>query len=463
MTHLDAFVAREGSRILNELIDFLRIPSVSTDPARDGDCRRAALWLAEHLRGLGCAEVQLLGSDTHPVVHGEGPPVTGRPTVLIYGHYDVQPAGPLEAWLSPPFGPEVRGGNLYARGATDDKGQLFALVKAVEAAFRSGGPGVNVRFLVEGQEESGGEVLIALARERPELMRADVVLVADGPWYAPGWPSAEVAVRGICYAEIDVRTLAEDRHSGLYGGVAPNAHEALVRILTALKSPQGRIRVPGLYQRVVRPPRRERDSWKALPLDLDAFTRDEVGAAALAGDPRRTVHERLWALPTLDIHGITGGFTGEGAMTVIPAWARAKISLRLVPDQRADEVLGQLAAAVRAAAPDHVRVEVRPLNLADPVLVDVAHPAFCHLDRAFREVEGRGLSLTRSGGSLPILGELARGGGAVLVAGLGLPDDNMHAPNEKLSVQQFLKGVRVFGRLLGDLADDTIINGGSGQ
>lgn len=205
--------------------------------------------------------------------------------------------------------------------------------------------------------------------------------------------------------------------------------------LWSASSPRSSRPGDGSASRVVRPPRRERDSWKALPLDLDAFTRDEVGAAALAGDSRRTVRERLWALPTLDIHGIAGGFTGEGAMTVIPAQARAKISLRLVPEQRADEVLGQLTAAVRAAAPDHARVEVRPLILADPVLVDVAHPAFGHLDRAFREVEGRGLSLTRSGGSLPILGELARGG----------------------------KAIRVFGRLLGDLADDTNINGGIGQ
>jgi acetylornithine deacetylase/succinyl-diaminopimelate desuccinylase-like protein len=445
MNTIDAFVATQRERILAELKELLAIPSISTDAQHGPECRRAATWLEQHLRGLGCS-VELVGSATHPVVIGEGPTVANRPTVLVYGHYDVQPPEPLEAWASPPFEPTEREGNLYARGATDDKGQVLALLKAYEAVSRHGEPPVNVRFLLEGQEESGGQILAAVLDDRPGLLRSDVVLIADGPYYAPGWPAIEVGVRGICYAEIVVRTLEGDLHSGLYGGVAPNALEALAQVLAALKTAGGRIRIPGLYDLVRRPSATERASWRRLPFSATRFRRDEVRARALTGDARYSVHERLWALPTLDVHGITGGFVGEGMKTVIPAEARAKVSLRLVPDQRAETVFRQLGRAVRAAAPGYARVEVRSLANADPVLVNTRHPAFRHLDRAFREVEGRGLVFTRSGGSLPILPTLGRAGAPVLLAGIGLPDDGLHAPNEKFSIAQLTKGIRIFAR-----------------
>lgn len=453
MTDVQAFVARERARLLDELKDWLRIPSISTDPAHAADCRRAAEWLADHLRRLGMAEVALLGSENHPVVHAVGPRVPGRPRVLIYGHYDVQPPDPLEEWISAPFEPTERDGNLYARGATDDKGQVFALVKAFEAAGATGAPPVNVQFLVEGQEESGSEVLFRLLAERPELVDVDAVLIADMPYYAPGWPAVEVGLRGLCYAEITVRTLKSDLHSGLYGGVAPNAHETLVRILAELKSPGGRIKIPGLYEAVQRPSREELAAWKRLPFSERAYRADEVGARALTGLRRYSVLERIWALPTFEIHGISGGFTGTGAKTVIPAAATAKVSLRLVPRQRAATVFKQLARQVKALAPAYADVKVTYVHGADPVLVDVRAPIFEIVSRAFEEVEGRGTVFTRSGGSIPVVPALAKGGAPVVLAGVGLPDDRLHAPNEKISIEQFLKGVRVFGRVLQRLAD----------
>jgi acetylornithine deacetylase/succinyl-diaminopimelate desuccinylase-like protein len=448
MSKLDSFVAAQGDRMLDELKQLLRIPSVSTSPDHAGDCRRAAEWVADHLRALGCPSVELVASETHPVVVADGPRVPGKPTVLVYGHYDVQPPEPLELWDSPPYEPTIRDGNLYARGATDDKGQFFAIVKAFEAVMRNGKPPVNVRFLIEGQEESGSDILFGLLEKRPELVEADAAIVADTQYWAPGWPAIEVGLRGICYGEITVRTAKSDLHSGLYGGVAPNAHETLVRILEKLKSPSGRINIRGLYEAVRRPAKVERDAWKKLPFNERRFMREEVGAKALTGLSRYSVLERLWGLPTFEIHGIVGGFTAPGAKTVIPAEATAKVSLRLVPNQRVKTVERLLKRAVKELAPTYADVSVTFIHGADPVLVSIDHPAFGVIDEAFKEVEGRGVVFTRSGGSIPVVPVLGKRGAAVMMAGLGLPDDRLHAPNEKLGVDQFLKGVRVFGRFL---------------
>lgn len=448
MTDLQRFVDANKSRMLDEVKALLRIPSVSTDPAHDADCVRAAEWLGDHLRKLGCPKVEYLASDTHPVVWAEGPPAPGKPTVLVYGHYDVQPPDPLEEWTSPPFDPTVRDGNLYARGATDDKGQIFAVIKAFEAVLADGPPPVNVRFLLEGQEESGSKVLFGLLAREPERVRADAVLVSDTPYYAAGWPAVETGLRGLCYAEIKVRTATSDLHSGLYGGVAPNAHEALVRILAALKGPEGRIKVPGLYELVERPPKSVRDAWARLPFNERRFLKEEVGARALTGLARFSVFERLWALPTFEIHGITGGFTGAGAKTVIPAEATAKISLRLVPRQTEKKVWQLLLKAVKAVTPPYATATVTFVHGADPVVVDVESRPIALMDRAFREVERRGVVPVRSGGSIPIVPELAKEGAPVVLSGIGLPDDRLHAPDEKINLEQVWKGVRVFGRFL---------------
>ncbi len=455
MTTIDRFAQTERERVLDELKALLAIPSISTDPTHAGDCRRAAEWLGDHLRALGCRKIEYLASETHPVVYAEGPPAPGRPTVLVYGHYDVQPPDPLDEWTTPPFEATIRGGDLFARGATDDKGQVFAVVKAFEAMLDAGPPAVNVRFLIEGQEESGSKVLFALLDEQSDLVDVDAALVADTSYYAPGIPAFETGLRGMCYAEIAVRTLKTDLHSGLFGGVAPNAHETLVRILAELKGPDGKIKIPGLYEAVRRPSKRERDGWGKLPFSQRRYLHEEVGAKALTGRTQYSVFERLWGQPTLDIHGIMGGFTGEGAKTVIPAVAKAKVSLRLVPDQKEKTVLKQLTRAVRALAPTWAEVSVTSLHGADPVLVDVNKPVFDVMARAFEEVEGRRPVVVRNGGSIPIVPALGKRGAPVLLAGLGLPDDRLHAPDEKITVEQVFKGIRVYARFFRYLGGET--------
>ena len=446
MSDFAAFVTTHQARMLDELKTLLSIPSISTDPAHNADCRRAAEWLGDHLKQLGCPTVEYLASDTHPIVWAEGPAAPGKPTVLVYGHYDVQPPDPLEEWTTPPFEPTVRDGNIYARGATDDKGQTFATVKAFEALLSAGPAPVNVHFVLEGQEESGSKVLFDFLQREPERTRADAVLVADTPYYLPGWPSIESGLRGLCYAEIRVRTAKSDLHSGLYGGVAPNAHETLVRILAGLKGENGRIKIPGLYELVERPPKAVRDAWNKLPLNQRKFLREEVGAKSLTGLKQYSIFERMWALPTFEIHGISGGFTGEGAKTVIPAEAVAKVSLRLVPKQTEKKVQKLLLAAVRRLTPSYADVKVTFVHGADPSVVDVTSRPIELISQAFREVEGRGVVPVRSGGSIPIVPELGKTGAPVILSGIGLPDDRLHAPNEKISLEQVWKGVRVFAR-----------------
>jgi acetylornithine deacetylase/succinyl-diaminopimelate desuccinylase-like protein len=453
MSTFDSFVSSQRDRMLEELKALLRIPSVSTDPGHSADCRRAAEWIGDHLRKLGCPKVEYLASDTHPIVWAEGPAAPGKPTVIVYGHYDVQPPDPLAEWTSPPFEPTVRGGDIFARGATDDKGQVFAVIKAFEALLAQGAPPVNVRFLIEGQEEAGSKILFDLLAKRPELVQGDAVLVSDTPYYAKGVPSVETGLRGLCYVEISVRTSKTDLHSGLYGGAAPNAHETLVRILAALKGADGRIKIPGLYELVERPSRKVREGWAKLPFNERKFLKEEVGSKALTGLKQYTVLERLWALPTLEIHGIMGGFTGEGSKTVIPAVATAKVSLRLVPKLTEKKVLALLTKAVKAAAPAYAEVSIKSLHGADPVVVDVESKPIAVMDRAFRDVIKKGVVLTRSGGSIPIVPELGKAGAPVVLSGIGLPDDRLHAPNEKINLDQVWTGIKVFGRffqLMGD-------------
>jgi acetylornithine deacetylase/succinyl-diaminopimelate desuccinylase-like protein len=442
-----AFIDREQARLLQELIDFLSIPSVSTLPAHAADCRLAAEWLRAELTRLGCPVVNLIEGDGHPVVWAEGPAVPGRPTLLIYGHYDVQPPDPIEEWDSPPFDPTIRDGRLYARGAADDKGQVFCLLKAYEAVLDEAGiPPLNVRFIFEGEEECGGRVIFDLLRAEPERTRADAVLVCDMSYYAPGWPAVYTGLRGLCYAEISVRTLQRDLHSGTYGGVAPNAIETLVRILSQLKDADGDVKIPKLYKSVEPPSKQELKTWKKLPFDKERFLEDEVTGQALTGLKDYSIFERVWALPTFEIHGIRGGFIGDGAKTVIPAHATAKVSLRLVPGQSYEKVGRQLQRAVAARAPKWAEVGVNLLHGGDPVRVDVDHPAFDLLDEAFESVVGRRTVQVRAGGSVPIVPQLGLAGAPVILTGIGLPDDGLHSPNEKLDLSQLWSGILIFGR-----------------
>jgi acetylornithine deacetylase/succinyl-diaminopimelate desuccinylase-like protein len=441
------FVSREQDRMLRELGEFLSIPSVSTLPDHAGDCRTAAQWLLAELGRLGCPVTSLIEGNGHPVVWAESPPVDGKPTLLLYGHYDVQPADPLNEWISPPFSPTVREGKLYARGAADDKGQVYCLLKAYEAVRGPDGkPPLNIRFIFEGEEECGGHVIFDLLHEESWRTAVDAALVADMAYYARGVPAVYTALRGMCYAEIAVRTLERDLHSGTYGGVAPNAIETLVRMLTELKDESGHIRVPKLYKDVKPPTKSELKSWKKLPFDKRQYLETEVGAKALTGLKEYTVFERTWALPTFEIHGIRGGFTEDGAKTVIPAQATAKVSLRLVPGQTLERVQRQLARAVARVTPKYADVEVRLLHGGDPVQVDTSNPVFDLIDAAFEEVTGTRPVRTRAGGSIPIVPELGGSGAPVVLTGIGLPDDCLHSSNEKLELDQLWTGIAVFGR-----------------
>jgi acetylornithine deacetylase/succinyl-diaminopimelate desuccinylase-like protein len=375
--------------------------------------------------------------------------VAGRPTLLIYGHYDVQPPDPLDEWKTPPFSPTVREGKLFARGASDDKGQVYCLLKAYEAVLDSRQrPPLNVHFIFEGEEECGGRVIYELLNREPERTRADAALVCDMSFYAPGLPAVYTALRGLCYAEISVRTLERDLHSGTYGGVAPNAIETLARILGQLKSETGEIRIPGLYEAVEPPSAAELGAWKQLPFDKEEFMRGEVTGKVLTGLKDRTVFERVWALPTFEIHGIRGGFVGEGAKTVIPAQATAKVSLRLVPGQEFEKVGEALQQAVAKVAPPWADVRVSLLHGGDPVQVDVSAPAFEVLDQAFVAVTGRAAVQVRAGGSIPIIPELGLAGAPVILTGIGLPDDGLHSPNEKLDLDQLWSGIDIFSGFL---------------
>lgn len=449
------FASREQPRLLRELTEFLSIPSISALPDHAGDCRRAAQWLMADLARLGCPVVSLIEGNGHPVVWAESPKVPGAPTLLIYGHYDVQPVDPLDEWETDPFTPTIRDGKLFARGTADDKGQVFCLLRAYEAVRdENGRPPLNVHFIFEGEEECGGHMIDEVLKHEPERTRADAVLVCDMCYFAPGIPAVYTALRGLCYVEIVVRTLQRDLHSGTYGGVAPNALETLTRLLVDLKDASGRINIPKLYKSVTPPTKAEHRDWNSLPFRKKAYLKEEVTAKALTGLKKYSVFERTWALPTFELHGIKGGFVGEGAKTVIPAVATAKVSLRLVPGLRFAQVAKWLTRAIQSVAPKYADVEVRILHGGDPVQVDVDHPSFGILDEAFREIVGKPAVRVRAGGSIPVIPRLGTMGAPVLLTGIGLPDDGLHSPNEKLDLQQLWDGITIFGRFMERLAVD---------
>src|SRR3982750_2537880 len=357
------------AEFLEGLKTFLRIPSISTLSENKPDIRRAAEFAVNELRAAGMTVAELIEGEGNPLVYAEWLGAPGKPTILFYGHYDVQPPDPLDEWLSPPFEPEVRGDNIYARGACDDKGQVYIQIKAVEGLLKTTGRlPVNVKFLLEGEEETGGEHIEAYVATRPPRLKADAALVCDTELFAPGLPTICVGLRGMVYYELHVEGANHDLHSGVYGGAAPNPMQAIAEIITSLKDRNGHILIPGFYDRVVPPSEKERAAWKSLPFDQKEYTEKEMGARELVGEPGVPLFERVWARPTLEVHGIRGGFTGEGAKTVIPARAVAKISTRLVGDQRVDESIAQFTAAVKAATPRGVTAEVKVLHSGAPSL-----------------------------------------------------------------------------------------------
>ena len=445
------FIKQNESRFLDELFEFLRIPSVSTLPEHNQDVVRSAQFVAENLKKAGVANVEIIRTEKHPLVYADWLHAPGKPTVLCYGHFDVQPPDPLELWESPPFEPTVRNGNIYARGACDDKGQMYMHIKAVEALMNvhHGKLPVNLKFLFEGEEEVGGESISKYVPQHKDQLRADVALVSDTELFADGVPTLCVGLRGLVYMEVEAIGPARDLHSGMYGGTAPNAVFGLIELLAKAKDVDGGIQIPGIYDDVVAPEEAEVESWKRLPFNESEFLKHEVGSTELTGEPDQSVLARIWARPTFEVHGIAGGFTGTGAKTVIPAKATAKVSMRLVPNQNPQHVIEDFKKWVKENAPKGIRTEVRVLSAGPAISLNPNHPAIDTAARAFSEELGKATVFIRSGGSIPIVGEFAKELDIpTVLMGFGLPDDGLHSPNEKYRISNYFSGIGTIARFL---------------
>jgi acetylornithine deacetylase/succinyl-diaminopimelate desuccinylase-like protein len=455
-TGLFEYYEANKQRHLDGLLELLRIPSISTLPEHKGDVQRAAEFLANELREMGMKGVEIIQGKEgqHPLIYAEWLEAPGKPTLLIYGHYDVQPADPLDEWTTPPFEPAIRNDNIYARGAVDDKGQVYLLVKAVEGFFKTEGKlPINVKFLIEGEEEVGGEFIDEYIQANPEKLKADAALVADTEFFAPELPTLNTGLRGLIYTELEARAAAHDLHSGMYGGAAPNPMQALAEMITRLKAPNGKIQIPGFYKRVEKPTKAELSSWKKLPFDEKNFTKKEIGTTALVGEKGFSVLERLWSRPTLEVHGIRGGFTGDGAKTVIPAVATAKISMRLVPDMKPKKVIAQYKNYVKKITPKGIKSQVKILSFAPASVVSTDSRWIASAAEALEQVFKKKTVSMRSGGSIPVVGTFQKFLNAPSVMmGFGLPDDNLHAPNEKFYIPNFYRGIETVGRFLELLA-----------
>ena len=446
-----SYYSDHREQFLEGLKQFLRIPSVSTAPEHAGDVQRAARFVADDLLNSGMQNVEIIQKEGHhPLVYADWLNAPGKPTMLLYGHYDVQPAEPLDEWLSPPFEPDIRNENIYARGAVDDKGQTYILLKALEGFLKTTGTlPVNIRCLIEGEEEVGGEHIEEYVAQNPDKLRADAAIICDTEMFAPELPTICVGLRGIVYGELTVEGARTDLHSGVYGGAAPNPLQAMAEILAALKDRDGRILIPGFYDRVRPPSPEEREAWNRLPFNEDEYLEKEIGALSLVGPTNIPVLERVWAQPTLEVHGIRGGFIGEGAKTVIPARALAKVSMRLVADQDPGEATRQLQDAVAKVTPKGVKAKFQAIHGGPPSMIDPMNPFIHAAADAMAEVFGQQTVYIRSGGSIPIVGTFRQHLNIPSVLmGFGLPDDNLHAPNEKFHLPNFYRGIEAVAKYL---------------
>ena len=449
----DTFVERNQPRLLEELKDFLRIPSISTLPEHKSDIDRAAQFVASSLKNAGIENVEVIATAGNPLVYGDWLHAPGKPTVLCYGHYDVQPPDPLELWHNPPFEPAVRDGNIYARGSADDKGQMYMHIKAVEALRAVNGTlPVNLKFLIEGEEEVGGASITRFVSEEPAKLKSDVALVSDTALYAEGLPTLCIGLRGLVYMELEAVGPSRDLHSGLYGGAAPNPVFGLIELLAKCKDTNGHIQIPAMYDDVAAPAAAEKQSWESLPFREADFLMKEVGATSLTGESGHSVLERIWARPTFEVHGIAGGFTGAGAKTVIPSKATAKVSFRLVPNQNPEKILKSFRDFLERNAPQGIRIELRVLSAGPAVMVNPDHHAIRVAARAFSEMLGKPTVFTRSGGSIPVVGDFAKYLGIPsILMGFGLPDDGLHSPNEKYRLQNYYQGIMTIAHFFEEL------------
>jgi len=441
------FKRENSTRFLDELISFVSIPSISTDLSAKPDMLRAAEWVAGQLQSLGMSRVQVMPTAGHPVVFGES--LQGgkeKPVVLVYGHYDVQPAEPLELWHTPPFEPTQSGENLFGRGASDMKGQVVACLKAIESLSNSGNLPVNVKFFIEGEEEIGSPNLAAFIIENKELLASDFALNPDAGMLTPDLPTITYGLRGLAFFEVRVSGPAQDLHSGLFGGAVHNPAQVLCELIAGMHDQQGRVTLPDFYHRVRALDPKERAELTRLPIGEDFYLK-QTGVPALFGEEGYTSLERVGGRPTLEVNGMFSGFTGEGQKTVLPARAFAKISMRLVPDQDPEEVYQQLMSYMVANAPKTIKWEVIKMASGRASITDRNHPAVETLARAMEDTWGVKPVFKREGGSVPVVGQLhdILGIDSVLT-GFGLPDDNLHAPNEKLHLPTFYRGIEALIR-----------------
>ncbi|KUF30774.1 MULTISPECIES: dipeptidase [Lysinibacillus] len=454
LQQLDAYFAEHREAHLNELNEFLRIPSISSLSEHKEDIQQAAQWLANAFEKLNLENISITQTAGHPVVYADWLHAEGKPTILFYGHYDVQPVDPLNLWDSEPFNPTIRDNKLFARGASDDKGQVFMHLKMIEALFATTGTlPVNVKFIYEGEEEIGSPHLPAYVEEHKEKLAADLILISDTGLYGPGKPAVCYGLRGLTGIQIDVRGAKGDLHSGLYGGGVQNAIHALAEILASFRDEHGTIQVEGFYDKVLPLSEEEREAYLALGFDEESV-KQEVGVKELFGEQGFSYLERTWARPTLEVNGVFGGFSGEGIKTVLPAEAGAKITCRLVPNQEPDEIVALLKAHVEKHKPTGVEINISEFDKGRPFLTPFDHPFIQAAGRSYEKVYNVPTAYTRGGGSIPIVAafdeilDLP-----VVLMGFGLSSENFHAPNEHFHLENFDKGLRVLSDYLYEVSD----------
>jgi acetylornithine deacetylase/succinyl-diaminopimelate desuccinylase-like protein len=436
------FINTSRDRYVEELKQFLTIPSISAMPEHRADVRRCAEWAADEMRRIGLENCRVIDTAGHPLVYGDWLHAEGAPTVLFYGHYDVQPVDPVELWQSPPFEPTVRDGEIFARGAADDKGQVFVHFKAIEAHMKKAGRlPVNFKVILEGEEEVGSENLAPYVREHAAELGCDMVLISDTEMFDRNVPSICYGLRGLAYMQLDIRGTKGDLHSGQYGGAVANPANVLAQMLAQLKDKSGTVKIPGFYDDVVPLKDEERAEYRRLPFD-EKSVKKHLGAPRLFGERGYSVLERMWARPTLDVNGLLSGWTGEGSKTIIPAVSMAKVSMRLVPNQTPEKIAQLFEAYIKKIAPKTVDVKVTNLHGGMPWMTEFDNPYVQAAGRAIEKGFGKRPVFTREGGSIPIVADFQAALHApVVLFGFGLPDDNLHAPNEKFNLDNFFNGI----------------------
>ena len=453
MSALDRYLDDNKARFLEQLKEALRIPSVSSQSEHKRDVRRCAEHIAAHLKKIGMTKAEVMDTPGHPVVYAEWLGAPGKPTALLYGHYDVQPPEPLELWKTPPFEPTEKDGKLYARGACDDKGQVYMHLSAIEAhlAVNKALP-INLKLVIEGEEEAGSESLEDFLKTNRKMLDADVIIVSDTSMLAPDHPALTYALRGILYTQIEVTGPTRDLHSGEFGGAVMNPANALCAIIAALKDADGRVTMPGFYDKVRELTVSEREAYAAVPFDEQGFIA-ESGAPMAWGEKGHSTLERVWSRPTLDVNGIWGGYTGEGSKTVLPSFAAAKVSMRLVPDQDGAELFGKFEAYVQSLAPPGVKVVVKNYHAGKPWITSPDNPMLQAAIRALGRAWTKPPALIREGGSIPVMATFQQTHGLpCIMMGFGLHDDQVHAPNEKFSLTSFHGGTKSCAYLYEELA-----------